>query len=142
LRLQGKDKDGEELLRRGIAAAPAAAGPHHALGLLLVRKGDKASGVDELGQAARLEPTNARYTYVYAVGLQSTGKLDDALAALAAADQLQPYDFDILGALISMNLEAGRPEAALPYARRLAEVIPQDPGIKDLIAKLERGPRK
>jgi tetratricopeptide (TPR) repeat protein len=141
-RLQHKDAEGEALLRRGIVATPGAAGLHHALGLLLVRKGDKAAGVIELGQAATLDPANARYSYVYAVGLQSTGKLDEALTALAAADQRQPYDFDILGALISMNLEAGRPEAALPPARKLAEVMPEDPGLKDLIAKLERGPRK
>jgi predicted CXXCH cytochrome family protein len=139
LRVQGKDKDGEEVLRRGIALVPQAAGLHHALGLLLVRKGDKTGGVEELGRAVQLDPRNGRYVYVYAIGLQSTGRLDDALAALAAADKDHPYDSDILGALVSLNLEAGRTEPVLPYARKLAEMMPGDPGIKDLIAKLERG---
>ena len=141
-RLQGKDKDGEELLRRGLARIPGAAGLHHALGLLLVRRGNKGAAVAELAEAVKFDPDNARYAYVYAVALQSTGKLDEALVVLGDADKRHPYDVDILGALVSMNIEAGRPEVLLPYARKLAEVLPDDPGVKDLIAQLEKGPKK
>ncbi len=138
-RAQGNDVDGERTLRLGLAALPDAAALHHALGLLLVRKGDKALGTGELGKAATLEPGNARYAYVNAVALQSAGKTAEALAALVDADRRQPYDLDILGALVSMNLGAGHPEAALPYARMIAEVLPDDPGIRQLLGQLENG---
>ena len=37
-----------------------------------------------------------------------------------------------------MNREAGKPKDALPYARKIAEVLPDDPGVKQLLAELER----
>lgn len=136
-RAQGKDSEGEALLRRGLVLLPDAAGLHHALGLLLVRKGDKATGVDELARAAGLDADNARYAYVWAIGLQSVGKNGEALAALADADRRHPYDIDILQALVSINLQAGRTDAALPYARQLAEALPGDAGIRSLVQKLD-----
>ena len=36
-----------------------------------------------------------------------------------------------------MNREVGNAGAALPYARKLAEVLPDDPGVKRLVAELE-----
>jgi len=136
-RAQVKDADGEALLRRGLVVLPDAAALHHALGLLLVRKGDKAQGVEELARSANLDADNTRYAYVLAIGLQSAGKVDESLAALADADRRHPYDLDILQALVSMNLQAGRPDAALLYARKLVEVLPEDPGIRGLIRKLD-----
>ena len=132
-----RDTEGEKVLRRGLALLPRAANLHHALGLLLVRKGDNAAALQELAKAAKLDPDNARYVYVYAVGLHSTGKRTEALTQLRAADKSHPYDLEILSALISMNLEAGDYKAALPYARKAAEVLPDDQGLKDLVAKLE-----
>ena len=132
-----RDNEGEKVLRRGLALLPRAANLHHALGLLLVRKGDNAAALQELAKAAKLDPDNARYVYVYAVGLHSTGKRSEALAVLRSADKSHPYDMEILSALISMNLEAGDGKAALPYARKAAEVLPGDQGLRDLVAKLE-----
>jgi len=133
----GRDAEGENVLRRGLSLLPRAADLHHVLGLLLVRKGDKTAALKELAEAAKLSPDNARYAYVYAVGLHSAGKRSDALAVLREADSRHPYDLDILGALISMNREAGDVKAALRYARRIAEALPDDPGVKRLIADLE-----
>jgi predicted CXXCH cytochrome family protein len=137
-RQQGRDAEGEKLLRRGLMLLPRAADLHHALGLLLVRKDDKVAALKELGAAVKLAPENARYTYVHAIGLHSAGKRDAALSSLRAADARHPYDLDILGALVSMHREAGKPRDALPYARKIAEILPDDPGVKQLVAELER----
>jgi len=134
----GREAGGEQVLRRGLALLPRAADLHHALGLLLVRNDDKAGALKELGAAMKLAPESARYVYVYAIGLHSTGKRDAALVVLRAASARHPYDLDILGALVSMNREAGNTRAALPYARRIAEVLPDDPGVQRLIADLEK----
>jgi len=137
-RQQQLESDAERALRRGLLVLPRAADLHHALGLLLVRKGDKVAALTELAMAARLAPDNARYAYVYAIGLHSAGKRDAALARLRAAIARYPYDLDILGALVSMNREAGNAKAALAYARKLAEVLPDDPGVKRLLSEPEK----
>ena len=87
--------------------------------------------------AAKLAPDNARYAYVYAVGLNSAGKRPEALAVLRAADQRHPYDLEILSALVSMNREAGDVRAARVYANKIAEVLPNDPAVKRLVTELE-----
>lgn len=122
-------------LLRGSTRAPDL---HHALGLLLVRKGDKGAAIEELAVAAKLAPDNARYSYVYAVGLHSAGRRGEAQSVLRAAEARHPYDLEILGTLVSMIREAGKPRDALPYARKIAEVLPDDPGVKRLLAELER----
>ncbi len=137
-RQQRNEAEGETVLRRGLSVLPHAADLHHALGLLRVRQGDKTQALKELGEAARLSPDNARYAYVHAVALHSAGRPDEALAALRAADARHPYDLGILGALVSINREAGNMTAALAYARKAAEAAPEDPEAKRLVTDLER----
>jgi tetratricopeptide (TPR) repeat protein len=136
-RQQGRDAEGEKLLRRGLTLLPRAPDLHHALGLLLVRKGDQSAALKELAMAAKLAPDNARYGFVYAVGLHSANRRGEALSVLRAAEARHPYDLEILGMLVSLNREAGKPGDALPYARKLAEALPDDPAVKRLVAELE-----
>jgi len=136
-RQQGRDDEGEKQLRQGLTLSPDAADLHHALGLLLVRLTDKTAALQELALAAKLAPDNARYAYVYAIGLNSAGKQREALSVLKAANVRQPYNLDILSALISMQREAGDSKAALVYARKAAEVLPDNKEIKQLITELE-----
>jgi tetratricopeptide (TPR) repeat protein len=137
-RQQKRESDSEKVLRRGLMLLPRAPDLHHALGLLLVRKGDKGAAIKELAVAAKLAPDNARYGFVYAVGLHSAGKRGEALSVLRSAEARHPYDLEILGTLVSMIREAGKPRDALPYARKIAEVLPDDLGVKRLVAELER----
>ena len=135
-RQQVREADGEKVLRRGLALLPRAPDLHHALGLLLVRKGDKAAALKELSAAARLAPDDSRYAYVHAIGLHSTGQRGAALAALRAANARHPYDLDILGALVSLSREAGDAKGALRYALAIAEILPDDPGVRRLVTEL------
>jgi Flp pilus assembly protein TadD len=89
-----------------------------------------------LEQAARRAPDNARYAYVYAVALHSTGHPGKALAVLRDADSRHPNTPDILGTLVSLYREAGDTPAALNYARKLAAAMPDDPEIQRLLAEL------
>src|SRR5262249_11929154 len=54
-----QDERGEELLRQGVARVPRAAALHHALGLLLVRRGRTAEALVQLGRAAGPGPGRA-----------------------------------------------------------------------------------
>jgi predicted Zn-dependent protease len=55
---------------------------HHALGLTLVRMKRTDEAIGELERAAALDPGNARFLYVYAVALHSTGKAMQRLQGL------------------------------------------------------------
>ena len=137
LRQLGREAEGEKALRQGLAVMPRNADLHHALGLLLIRKGDRPGAYKELADAARLAPDNVRYAYVHAIALNSEGRRAEALAALRSADQRHPNNLDILGALISINREAGDRQVALRYARQAAVLLPDNASLAKLVAELE-----
>ena len=118
-RARGRDADGERILREGINVSPKSATLHHALGLVLVRLKRNDAALTELESAAVLEPGNARFVYVYAVALHSTGKPDLAIASLKKAFADHPNDRDILEALASFSSARGESTEAKKYADRL-----------------------
>ncbi|MDA9479647.1 hypothetical protein XI03_35165 [Bradyrhizobium sp. CCBAU 65884] len=134
----GRDSDGEQVLRGAVVASPQNAALHHALGLTLVRQKRNEAALDELQQATVLDPQQARYAYVYAVGLHSAGRRDDALAVLKESFRTHPDNLDLLSAGISFSREKGDKAAALEYAERLAQLMPNDSHLADLIRELKR----
>ena len=134
----GRDNDGEQVLRGAVVASAQDAALHHALGLALVRQKRNEAALDELRQAAVLDPQQARYAYVYAVGLHSAGRRDDALAVLKESLRTHPNNLDLLSAGISFSREKGDKAAALQYAERLAQLVPNDARLAALIGELKR----
>jgi predicted CXXCH cytochrome family protein len=137
-RQTGRDSEGGRVLRQGLAVRPQVAELHHALGFLLVRLGDRDTGVEELEAAARLAPENPSYSYAYAIGLNSTGRAAQALSVLNEANRRNRFNIDILSALVSINRDAGNWQAALAAARELGEALPDDPGVAQLISELSQ----
>jgi hypothetical protein len=78
-----------------VSMAPDMALLLHSRGLLLVRANRYDEALDDLRQAARLAPEVARFSYVYAVALNSMGDPAAALAVLEEAQTLHPGDSDI-----------------------------------------------
>jgi tetratricopeptide (TPR) repeat protein len=140
-RALNQDARGEQALRQGIARVPGAPALHHALGLLLARRGQTTEAVAELAKAAELAPSSARYAYVHAVALNSSGAGDRALAILKAAHERHPGDPDILIALATMSRDRGAREAARTYAQKLLQVAPDLPEARRLWAELDRPDR-
>jgi tetratricopeptide (TPR) repeat protein len=139
-RALGREAEAEAALRQGLAKQPRAAALHHALGLGLVRQKKSAEALRELGEAARLDPADARYAYVWAVALNDAGHMSDALGALEAALQRHPYDRDLLLALARYAAQAGRREQAAGYASRLREIEPENLDYARLAAQLGAQP--
>jgi Flp pilus assembly protein TadD len=131
-----REPDGERVLRKALVRAPNDAGLHHALGLSLVRQKQIDRALGELRRASQLEPNSDRYSYVYAVALDSAGRRTDAIALLKDSLVRHPDDRDTLMALVAFNREAGDINAALQYALRLAQVAPNDPGVGALVQEL------
>ncbi len=136
-RSQGRDADAETILREGLVQMPDDPTLHHVLGLTLVRlqRADEALG--ELARAAQRAPDNARFAYVYAVGLYSNGKKAQALAEIDRALALHPAQRDLLLAGASLSRDAGERERALGYARRLVAAAPRDPQAQRLLQQLQ-----
>jgi Tfp pilus assembly protein PilF/cytochrome c553 len=121
-RALGRDTDGERILRAGLEKSPGDASLHHALGLVLVRQHRLDEALDELKRATVLDPGNARFAYVYAVALHSTGDAGGAIASLETALAAHPDDRDILQALASFHAERGDTGKARDYMKRLQEL--------------------
>ena len=105
-RVNGRDADGEHVLRQGLAVAPRSGALHHALGLALVRLKRTDEALQEFERATVLEPDNARFTYVYGVALHSTGHAEAAVRTLEKGLLAHPGDSNIVAALASFR--AGR----------------------------------
>jgi len=118
-RARSRDAEGERILREGLNVAPKNPVLHHALGLALVRMKRIDAALAELELAAKLEPGNARFAYVYAVALHSTGRVEETIARLKKALQTSPNDRDILEALVSYHQARGESAEAKIHADRL-----------------------
>jgi predicted CXXCH cytochrome family protein len=125
-RQQGREADGERILRQALAVHPPNGDVHHALGLLLVREKRMPEAVSELAKAAEESPENARYAYVYGVALDSVGQRSAALAFLEQAHQRFSGDRDILSALLQYSIEAKDQAAAARWSQELRQL--QDEG--------------
>jgi tetratricopeptide (TPR) repeat protein len=132
-----REHEADGFLRRGLELNPESADLQHALGLSLVRQKKPDQAVIALAKAAKLAPDNARYSYVYAVALQSSGKLGKAIKVLEMAHQRHPGDLDTLSALVSYNREVGNRELALDYAHQLQRLVPDNPSVDQLVRDLE-----
>jgi tetratricopeptide (TPR) repeat protein len=121
-RQQGREADGERILRQALTMHPPTGDVHHALGLLLVREKRMPEAVGELAKAAEQSPENARYAYVYGVALDSVGQRDRALAVLEQAHGRFTGDRDILSALLQFSLQAKDQAAAARWAQELRQL--------------------
>jgi Flp pilus assembly protein TadD len=118
-RLQGREEEGERVLRDGLAASPRDPGLHHALGLALVRMKRHPEALAEFARACELAPDDPRYAYVYGVALESAGDVRRARAVLRRAWEKHPGDREVLQALASFSAKAGDEKAASEYLELL-----------------------
>jgi Flp pilus assembly protein TadD len=90
----------------------------------------------ELARAAELAPESPRYAYVYGIALHSAGEVERARGVLDDAYRRHPGDRSLLTGLVALSRDAGDLEVALRYAVALAELIPEDPGARQLLAEI------
>ncbi len=98
----------------------------HAFGLHLVRAGRPADALLHLERAAELDSSIPQFTYVYAVGLNSLGRTEEALGVLLDARERFPEHFDTGFALATIYRDAGNRDAARAVAVRLKEQHPDN----------------
>ncbi len=138
----GRDTEGERVLRAAIARAPQDASLEHALGLLLIRQGHRKEALHHLAAAAKLDPSNERAAYAYALALDDAGRSGAAIDVLRAELEKHPFDRDALAALASLYGKIGNPRQGLLYANRSVELDPDNPQARQLLAQLRAQARQ
>ena len=123
-RALGREAEGDALLRKALQRNPDDAVLFHAVGLSMVRQKQNEKALGFFAAARRIEPTNARYAYVYAVALNDAGQTNAAIQTLTSVIKAHPYDRDSLAALVSFYNRVGEPGKASIYAQRLAQLEP------------------
>ncbi|NTV86003.1 MAG: tetratricopeptide repeat protein [Burkholderiaceae bacterium] len=96
LRQMQRDPEAEQTLRAGLERHPDAAALNFSLGLLQVRAKNLNDAIGSLKRAAKQEPGNAHYSYVYVVALHSAGQAREAQAVLGQALKRIPGDRSLL----------------------------------------------
>ena len=137
-RALSRDSDALAMLRSATDDAPGDASLHYALGLALVRQKSNDAALVELKRATELAPDQSRYAYVYAIGVHSAGRVDEAISVLKDNLNKHPTDRDSLTALVGFHRETGNIASALDYATRLARIVPNDRQISALVDSLRR----
>jgi Flp pilus assembly protein TadD len=132
----GRDTEGERVLRAAIARATRDPSLEHALGLLLIRQGRRKEALDHLAAATKLDPSNERAAYAYALALDDAGRGGAAIDLLRATVEKHPFDRDMLAALAGLYGKSGNPRQGLLYANQLVELDPDNPQARQLLGQL------
>ncbi len=122
-------------LQKSSASSSEAADVHHALGLLYIRNKQMKKSLSSLSKAAKLQPGNPRYIYVYAVALNNAGKTSQSIKLLKKLLKEQPGNTDSIVALISFYKQQGDMRSAQLYAKKILEIWP-DYGTVENVLKL------
>jgi len=137
-RAMGNDNQSEKILIKALQVSPNSSDVYLALGLLYSRQNKPQESLAALENAIISNEENTYSRYVYAIALNSNGKIKEAIKQLNIAYELNPYDRDVVYALTTISRDLGDNKAALKYARELKLLLPDDPTISQLILQLER----
>ena len=116
-----------EELQEGVRDYPQDASLQHALGLLLVRQGQKDQALPVLEQATRLEPDNSEYAYVLAVAWHDSGRAAEAIELLRQQLQAHPDNRAVRMALAGYLGAQGRTDEVQVLRDELKAINPDDP---------------
>ena len=139
-RAAGDEATAARVLREGLSRTAGDPALRHALGLTLVREKRMPEALRELEAAALAAPDNTRFGYVYAVALQSAGRLDDARLALDRALRRAPEDRELLMAAAQYAREMADAGAQRSYVARALRAYPDDRALASWAEALERTP--
>lgn len=118
---RGDEKELKKIVQQGLKVLPDGALLHHTLGLHYIRVKEQEKALISLAEAAKLEPQNARYQYVYAVALAQENT-NAAIDILEKSLLLHTGDVETLFALSYYHKQLGN-NAKAEYYRQKAEKI-------------------
>lgn len=123
----GRLAQAEHLFRRILAQAPRHAETLHALGTLLMQKGDAEAAADVLRRAAELRPENPGTWNNLATALNVLSRFDAAFDAAGRALALRPAYVEARIGRARAGRNLGRIDAALADCEAALELRPEAP---------------
>lgn len=102
----------------------------------MARQGQHGKALNLLATAASGDPGNARYAYVYAVALNDAGQRTAAIDTLERSIKSHPYDRDSLATVVIYLDQTHDRAGALPYARRLLQLEPDNQELHHMLDEL------
>ncbi len=136
-RSQGNEKMARQQLLKAVNLAPDSAMAQHSLGLHYIRNRNYKQALKHLHLATITEGQQPRYTYVYAVALESQNQLQKAIKALKTGVERWPNQVDMLFALINFMEKNGNLIEAASYVSQLSKIAPSSPEVKKLISRYQ-----
>ncbi|WP_426128852.1 tetratricopeptide repeat protein [Pseudomonas sp. DWP1b1] len=130
LEADSRTPEARRLIIDELARHPDSALLQHTQGLMLIRAGETAKAMPHLRNAARLEPANGQFTFVLAVALHDSGRVDEACQQLENLLKRQPYHRNARLSLIQYYLENGQEPKAQVVMQRWKKLNPGDPALK------------
>ncbi len=110
----------------------------HNIGRLLLRKGDAAAACELLGQARDLDPLSYAVRMDLGSAYQAAGQIEKAGEQYQQALSIDPTRPQTYTILIDMYRGQGDYAQAIPVARRLVEMFPEDQGYRKQLDALYR----
>lgn len=138
-RAEGNNAEVQRLLLLALNVASDSGAAHHSLGLHYVRIQELELALFELELATEMIDSTARYSYVYAVALDSVGDRDAAINVLKASNLRWPNQPESLLVLVNYLDQESRGIELLPYLSSLSRLIPSDPNVAALVNKYAGG---
>jgi tetratricopeptide (TPR) repeat protein len=129
-RSQSDSDTAGNLLRQAVGFAPDSGAAHHSLGLYLIREKDIQMALQHLRQATERVDSLPRYSYVFAVALDSVTKTRDAIAILQAATRRWPNQFDLLMLEVLYREKVGLLNGIQSPLRALAKIAPNESAVQ------------
>ena len=123
---------GFEAAREAVALDTNSSSAHLSLGHAYVWAEDYASAVSETELAVELNPSNAHARMALGNRLDLIGKTTEGIAQMMRSLQLNPRDptrFNYMGYLARAHITLGEYEKALQWARKAAQLRPDQPGV-------------
>ena len=120
------------LLQTALSQEPAPQA-RHALGRVLLAKGDASAALEILSQASDEKPGDLGLRSDRAVALAETGNIEDALREFGAILNEDPRQPAALFNRTIINVRLGKPEQVAEDLRRLATIEPNSPWAAELL---------
>ena len=120
-RSYGDEKAALTYLKKAINVSDDSAAASHAMGLYYIRQQQLPKAISYLSKAVELDANNARYCYVYAVALNTTGEFEKALAQVKMSLAVQPFEPSLLQLMVSLLEGQSRYLEAAAYKNRLPQ---------------------
>lgn len=139
---QGKNAEAEDLLNTVIEQEPSYGPAYYSLALLLAEENRLKEAVSNFEKAADRMPGNARVRYNLAISYQTLNQPEEAESAYLQAIDLVPGNPDYRYGICTLYIQQEEYQKALPHARKLTKLQPDNPQIQNLLQMVKSRIRK